>query len=419
MKKTIYRTQYIFIQKAIILSQAALSGIRILDFTRVLAGPTCTLLMADLGADVIKIENPRRGDDTREWGPPWAGDAADKQSAYFLSVNRNKRSLTLNLKHEKAIDIARQLAANSDVLIENFKIGQMDGFGLGYEDLRKLNPKLVYCSVTGYGQSGPYKERPGYDYVIQAQSGLMSITGPSDGEPHKVGVATADVVAGLFAANAIQAALRHAANTGQGQYVDISLFDTQLAALVNIASNYLVSGNVPPRLGNLHPNIVPYQNFRASDGEFILAVGNDRQYHALCKLIDRMDLFEDERFNTNPERVKNRDILVPILQEILLEHTVDAWIEALLEVGIPSGPINTVADALEDPHIKARGLVQETTLSNDAPLRFVGSPIGLSETPPTVRYPPPALGQHTDEILKEMLSLDDETISEYREQGVI
>jgi crotonobetainyl-CoA:carnitine CoA-transferase CaiB-like acyl-CoA transferase len=256
------------------------------------------MLLADLGAEVIKVENPRRGDDTRQWGPPWAGDASDTQSAYFLSVNRNKRSLTLNLKHEKGIEIARRLAENSDVLIENFKIGQMDSFGLAYEDLRKLNPKLVYCSITGYGQDGPYKERPGYDYVVQAESGLMSITGPSDGAAHKVGVATADVVAGLYAANAIQAALIYAERTGQGQFIDISLIETQLAALVNIASNYLLSGQVPQRLGNRHPNIVPYENFRASDGEFILAVGNDRQYQALCKLINRPDLFEDKRFNT-------------------------------------------------------------------------------------------------------------------------
>lgn len=377
------------------------------------------MLLADLGADVIKVENPYRGDDTRQWGPPWAGDAADRQSAYYLSVNRNKRSLTLNLKHEKAIEIALKLAASSDVLIENFKIGQMDSFGLGYEAIHKLNPKLVYCSITGYGQNGPYKEHPGYDYVTQAQSGLMSITGPSDGPPHKVGVATADVVAGLYAANAIQAALFYAQRTGQGQFIDISLFETQLAALVNIASNYLLSGEVPKRLGNRHPNIVPYENFRASDGEFILAVGNDGQYRAFCKLINRPDLFEDDRFNTNPQRVKHREILIPILQEIFLSRTVNEWIDDLLTLGIPCGPINTVADALEDPHIKERGLVQETTLSNDASIRFVGSPIGLSETPATLRYPPPALGQHSEEILKELLNFDDASIAEYRAAGVI
>jgi glutaryl-CoA transferase len=401
------------------LTEAALSGIRILDFTRVLAGPTCTMLLADLGAEVIKVENPRRGDDTRQWGPPYVGDASDNQSAYFLSVNRNKRSLTLNLKQEKGIEIARQLARNSDVLIENFKIGQMDGFGLGYQDLREINPKLVYCSITGYGQTGPYKERPGYDYVIQAQSGLMSITGPADAAPHKVGVASADVIAGLFAANAIQAALRHAEKTGNGQHIDISLLDTQLAALVNIASNYLVSGDVPPRLGNLHPNIVPYQNFRASDGEFILAVGNDRQYHALCKLIERLDLFEDVRFNSNPERVKYRDVLVPMLQEIFVQHPLAEWIDRLLAVGIPAGPINTVAEALDDPHVQARDLVQETMLSNGENLRFVGSPMKFSETPTELRYSPPALGQHSEEILRETLSLSDETIAEYRETGVI
>ena len=401
------------------MTDQALSGVRVLDFTRVLAGPTCTMILGDMGADVIKVEHYRRGDDTREWGPPYAGDPSDKQSAYFLSVNRNKRSLTLNLKHEKGREIARQLAAQSHIVIENFKLGQMAGFGLGYDDLKSINQKLVYCSITGFGQTGLYQERPGYDYVVQAMSGLMSITGPSDGEPHKVGVASADVLAGLFATNAILAALRHSERTGQGQYIDISLLDAQIAALVNIASNYLVGGQTPPRLGNLHPNIVPYQTFTASDGEFVLAVGNDGQFRQLCQLIERIDLLEDERFVTNPARVKNRNILIPILQRIFLEKSRDDWITALLDMGIPAGPINDVAQALNDPHIQARNLIQQTTLASGAALDMVGSPLRLSETPAQLRYPPPMLGQHTDEVLREILGYDAATIGHLRTDDVI
>ena len=399
--------------------QRALEGIQILDFTRVLAGPLCTMLLGDMGAEVIKIEAPVRGDDTRHWGPPWVGDGQDRQSAYFLSVNRNKRSLTLNLKSETGREIARQLAAKSQVVIENFKRGQMAGYGLGYDDLQALNPSLVYCSITGFGQTGLYQDRPGYDYVVQAMSGLMSITGPSDGLPYKVGVAISDVIAGLFASNAILSALRHSERTGAGQYIDIALLDTQIAALVNIASNFLVSGETPPRLGNSHPNIVPYQTFRAADGEFVLAVGNDGQFRQLCQLIGREDLSTDERFATNPARVDNRDSLVPILQAAFEQRSCSSWIDELLQAGIPSGPINDVGQALQDPHVQARNLVQETTLANDALLRFVGSPLKLSETPPQMRYPPPALGQHTEEILHEMLGFDTATIAQYRANGVV
>jgi crotonobetainyl-CoA:carnitine CoA-transferase CaiB-like acyl-CoA transferase len=400
-------------------TEQALAGIRVLDFTRVLAGPVCTMILGDMGADVIKVEQHTRGDDTREWGPPYAGDAVDRQSAYFLSVNRNKRSLTLNLKTQQGREIARQLASKSHIVIENFKLGQMAGFGLGYADLKLINPALVYCSITGFGQTGLYQERPGYDYVIQAMSGLMSITGAADGLPHKVGVAISDVIAGLFATNGILAALRHSERTGQGQYVDIALLDTQIAALVNIASNYLVGGQTPLRLGNLHPNIVPYQTFTASDGEFVLAVGNDGQFRQLCHLLQREELASDERFATNPARVANRNTLIPILQTIFLQRPREAWITALLDMGIPAGPINDVAQALNDPHVQARGLIQETMLSNNTLLNFVGSPLHLSETPPQVRYAPPALGQHTDEILREVLDFDSDTIGQLREQDVL
>lgn len=394
------------------MAEQALGGVRVLDFTRVLAGPSCTMLLADLGADVIKVEHPARGDETRQWGPPWHGDGDSRQSAYFLSVNRNKRSLTLNLKSDAGRTIARQLAAQSHVVVENFKVGGMAAFGLGYDDLHALNPALVVCSITGYGQTGPYHQRPGYDYVIQAMSGLMSITGPADGEPHKVGVAISDVIAGLYAANAIQAALRHSQQTGQGQHIDISLLDTQIAALVNIAGNYLVSGETPPRLGNLHPNIVPYQTFEASDGAFVMAVGNDRQFTALCRIIGREAWLDDPRFSTNPARVENRETLVPLLQDVMRGRTRAAWIEALLGAGIPAGPINDVAQALNDAHVRARGLADDVQ-------PYVSSPLKLSATPPTVRSAPPALGEHTDDVLCDVLGLDDARIHELRESGVV
>ncbi len=397
----------------------ALDGIRVLDLTRVLAGPLCTMMLGDLGADVLKIEQPERGDDTRAWGPPWAGTGTDRQSAYFLSVNRNKRSLTLNLKSDTGRDLVRQLALNSHVLVENFKVGQMAQYGLAYPDLSRLNPALVYCSITGYGQTGPYRNRPGYDYAIQAMSGLMSITGAAASEPYKVGVALSDVITGLSALAAIQAALRHAEHTGSGQYIDMSLLESQIAALVNVGSNYLVSGQTPPRLGNQHPNIVPYQTFKAADGDFVLAVGNDRQFALLCTVLDRHDLHDDPRYATNPARVQNRASLIPLLQTLFNQQPVAYWIDTLLVRGIPAAPIHDVAAALEDDHIQSRGLVQQTTLSNGEMVRLVGSPLNLSQTPPELRFPPPALGEHSDQILRDVLGLDDATIASYRQDGVI
>ncbi len=400
-------------------SPQALDGIRVLDFSRVLAGPTCTMLLGDMGADVIKIEHPTRGDDTRHWGPPWVSDGDDRQSAYFISVNRNKRSVTINLKDERGRDIIRELVKSSHIVIENFKQGQMASFNLGYDDLKAINPALVYCSITGFGQTGQYSQRPGYDYVIQAMSGLMSITGPSDGEPHKVGVAISDVITGLFASNAILSALRHAERTGEGQYIDISLLESQIAALVNIASNFLVTEQTPPRLGNLHPNIVPYQTFSARDGEFVLAVGNDSQFNKLCQLMKRDDLAQDPRYATNPQRVAYRDELVPILSEIFKTQDVAYWVEQLLTMGIPAGLINSVAQALTDPHVHERELIQSTQLMNGSLVDIVGSPLNLSATPPQLRYPPPQLGQHTDEILRALLNLDEATLANYRDERII
>lgn len=392
-----------------------MQGIKVVDFSRVLAGPFCTMQLADFGADVIKIENPNGGDETRHWGPPWAGDT----SAYYLSVNRNKRSLVLNLKTQRGREIAAELTHHADVLVENFKVGQMQSFGLDYETLSAENPRLVYCSITGYGQTGPDAHLPGYDYAVQARSGLMSITGPSDGEPHKVGVAIADVVTGLFAANAIQSALLYREHSSRGQYIDISLLDSQIAALVNIASNHLVSGVVPSRLGNAHPNIVPYQTFNAADGVFVLAVGNDRQFGALCDALDQPRLVEDERFATNPARVEHRAILVELLSEIFVAKPVQYWLELLSSHKIPVAPVNDVGTALNDPHVQARGMVQSLTLSDGVEVDVVGPAPKLSETMPTIQSPPPRLGEHAAEILGEWLGYSAATITKLQDDGVL
>ncbi len=373
------------------------------------------MLLGDLGAEVIKVENPSGGDDTRGWGPPWAGDL----SAYFISINRNKRSLTLNLKTDTGQNLARQLAANSHILIENFKVGQMAGHGLGYDDLRQINPALVYCSITGFGQTGPYRDRPGYDYVIQAMSGLMSITGAAEGMPFKVGVAVSDVFTGLFAVSSILAALRHAEQTGKGQYIDVALLDSQMAALVNVASNYLISGETPVRMGNEHPNIVPYQTFHAADREMVVAAGNDRQFAALCVVIGQPELARDERYATNAKRLENRASLIEILQAVFETRNSADWVEGLLAAGIPAGPINDVGTSLNDPQVAARGLIHEIKQPNGEIVRMVGPAAQLSGTPAAVRYPPPQLGQHTEEILRDMLGLDDETIAHYRANGVV
>lgn len=393
-----------------------LRGVRVLDFTRVLAGPLCTMLLGDLGADVIKIEAPR-GDETRQWGPPWLGTGEARESAYYLAVNRNKRSLVLNLKTPEGQKIARALAQQSHIVIENFKPGQMAGFGLSYDELKDENPALVYASITGFGQTGPYRDRPGYDHVIQGMSGLMSITGLPDGQPTKVGVAVADVITGLFALSAILAALRGAEMSGVGQHLDLALLDSQLAGLVNIASSALVSGRTPARYGNQHANIVPYQNFQASDGAFSVAVGNDGQFRALCTIIGRDEWATDPRFATNPARVQHRDMLIAALQQIFLTRTAGEWVDALLAEGIPAGPINTVTDALHDPHVMARGLIRETTLANGETLPYIASPL-MPETG-EIRHPPPTLGQHSEEILREVLGYDDSTLAQLRESNVI
>lgn len=393
----------------------ALAGLRVLDFSRVMAGPFCTMLLADFGAEVIKVEQPKTGDDTRHWGPPYAGE----MSAYYISVNRNKRSLTLNLKTPEGQALARQLALQSDVIIENFKVGGMASYGLDYATLSAENRGLVYCSITGYGQTGPEAGHAGYDFVIQGQSGLMSITGEPEQAPAKVGVAIADVITGLFAANGIQTALLYRHTSGQGQHLDIALLDSQLAALVNVASGYLVTHKPPARYGNAHPNIVPYQNFLASDTHFILAVGNDAQFRAACGVMGHAEWAADTRFATNPARVQNRDALISLLSTVFPARTAEAWVADFLAVGVPSGPIHDLPAALETPQVLARRLIESITLP-DGTQTDILTPTGqFSATPPTIHRPPPALGQHTQEILSTRLGLDAARIADYAERGII
>jgi len=393
----------------------ALQGVRVLDLSRVLAGPFCTMLLADYGADVIKVEAPGRGDDTRHWGPPWAGG----ESAYFLSVNRNKRSVTLNLKHEEGRQILRQLAARSDVFVENFKVGTARRLGLDYESLREVNPGLVYCSITGYGQTGPYSERPGYDFVIQAEGGIMSVTGPVEGPPCKVGVAIVDVTAGLFAATAILAALRHRDRTGEGQYIDVALLDSQVAWLINVAQNYLVSGEPPRRYGNAHPNIVPYEVFPTANDHVAVAIGNDAQYRRFCEVAGCLDLWEDERFQTNPGRVQHRDELVPRLQALFRTRTTEEWLRLLREHDISVAPVNSIPQVLGDPHVEARGMVQTVPHPTAGSVRLLGPVAKLSATPARIAQAPPLLGQHTAEVLVDVLGYDEEEVARLRAEGVL
>ncbi len=393
----------------------ALSDIRVLDLSRILAGPYATMLLADMGAEVIKVEQPDVGDGTRHWGPPWVGPF----SAYFLSVNRNKRSITVNLKTDEGREIIKSLAAKSDILVENFKVGAMKRLGLDYETLSKLNPSLIYCSITGYGQNGPYKDRPGYDFMIQAHGGIMSITGPEDGPPYKVGVAVVDVTAGLFAANAILAALHHRQRTGQGQYIDVALLDSQVAWLVNVAQNYFATGQPPKRYGNAHPNIVPYETFETADGFLALAVGADTQFMRLCHVIGRPDLWEDERFQTNAGRVTHRHALIPELQRVFKSRPTDAWMQDLIEAKIPASPINDIPTVFADPQVRHRRMVQTIHHPDAGELTLLGPVPKLSLTPAEIRTPPPLLGEDTDEVLKRLLGMDDKTLTELRTNGII
>ncbi len=392
-----------------------LAGLRVLDLSRVLAGPYCTMVLADYGADVVKVEEPGSGDGTRGWGPPWVGD----QSAYFLTANRNKRSLTVDLKTTAGQQIVQQLALCSDVVVENFKVGDAARLGVDYATLAARNPRLVYCSITGYGQTGPAREQAGYDFVVQAQGGIMSITGPVEGEACKVGVAIADITAGLFAATAILAALHERATSGRGQWIDIALLDAQIAWLANVAQNYLVTGEPPRRYGNAHPSIVPYETFATADGHLALAIGTDEQFRKFCQAAGVPALAEEERFRTNQARVEHRSVLVPSLQALLRTRSTAAWLALCAEQKVPAGPINDIPAALADAQVRARGMVQEVEHPSVGRIALLGPVAKFERTPATVRSAPPPLGFHTEEVLAELLGYTASQIARLRAQGVI
>ena len=403
-----------------------LDHIRVLDMSRILAGPWAGQTFADLGAEVIKIERPEKGDDTRSWGPPFMADRDGNETdtaAYFLSANRGKRSVTVDITRPEGQEIIRALAAKSDVLIENYKVGGLKKYGLDYASLSAVNPGLVYCSITGFGQTGPYSPRAGYDFLIQAMGGLMSVTGEADGRPgagpQKIGVALSDILTGLYTTIGALSALAYRDKTGKGQHVDMALLDVTIAAMANQAMNYLVEGRAPVRMGNAHPNIVPYEAYKAADHYIILAVGNDGQFRRFCEVAGRPELADDPRFATNRGRVENRDVLGPILNATIEGKPRSFWLEGLEKVGVPCGPINDLAQVFADPHVQARGARREVEHSVGGALPTVANPIRMSESPIPYDRAPPVLGEHTDEVLRGLLDCDEDRIAELRGQGIL
>jgi glutaryl-CoA transferase len=403
-----------------------LAGTRVLDLTRVLAGPWAGQNLADLGADVIKIERPKKGDDSRAFGPPWLKDAQGRdttESAYFACANRGKKSLTLDLASPQGQAIARELAAKCDVLLENFKFGDLDRYGLGFKDLSKLNPGLIYCSVTGFGHSGPWRERPGYDFMIQGMGGLMSVTGERDdrpgGGPQKAGIPIADLITGMYASVAVCAALAHRAKTGAGQHLDLALLDSLAAVLANQGANYLATGEPPGRLGNDHPNIAPYQVFKTADGSVIVACGNDNLFRKFCEVAGCRELADDARFVTNGKRIANRAELTRLLSEILVRQATKQWTIALEAAGVPCGPINDLEQVFNEPQAVARGLRLELPHPTAGKVSLVRSPMRFSATPVQHDVPPPTLGQHTDEVLRDLLKKSPSEIARLRSEGIV
>ncbi|MBU0616554.1 MAG: CoA transferase [Planctomycetes bacterium] len=392
-----------------------LNGIRVLDLSRILAGPWCTMMLGDLGAEIIKVERPGTGDDTRTWGPPFAGG----ESAYYLCCNRNKKSIVIDLKKPRGIELVKELAKISDVLVENFTPGLMKRFGLDYEALHELNPRLIYCSISAYGQDGPYRDRPGYDMVLSAVGGLMWITGPQGGEPCKVGVAITDVVTGVHAQGAITAALLWRERSGRGQFIDCSLLDTQAACLANIASNYLVAEKEATRWGTAHESIIPYQVFNTKDYPLAIAVANQKLWVNFCKVVGKEEWTNDPRFETNAKRVENREVLLPLVADLIARKTCGEWMDLFVEASIPCGPVNNMQRLFNDPQIVHRGMVTEVPHPTIGTLRLGGIPIKYSETPPAINQPPPLLGQHTEEILHNVLGYSAEQIGELKQQGAI
>lgn len=404
----------------------ALTGLRVLDLSRILAGPWCTQILGDLGAEIVKIERPGAGDDTRGWGPPFLRDrdgAETGESAYFLAMNRNKKSVTIDMATAEGQSLLRQMAARCDILVENFKVGTLEKYGLDYATLSKSNPGLIYCSITGFGQSGPYANRSGYDFIAQGMGGLMSITGERDdlpgGGPQKVGVAIADITTGMYAAVSILAALNHRHASGRGQHLDCNLLDTQVAMLANLSLNYLVSGKVPQRAGNAHQNIMPYNVFRVADGHIILAIGNDAQFASFCKLAGYAALAENPRYATNADRIRNREALTTELTGILAGRSKRAWSELLDPAGIPCGPIHDLEEVFADPHVVARQMQRHMDHPLADSIPTVAHPVRYSETDADYRLPPPLLGQHTATVLRNVLGLSDEDLDRLARQGVI
>ena len=404
----------------------ALSHLRVLDLSRVLAGPWAGQILADLGAEVIKVERPGNGDDTRAWGPPFLKDAYGEstgEAAYYLSANRNKQSVTIDFTKQEGQRLVRELAAKSDILIENFKVGGLEAYGLDYASLKEVNPQLIYCSITGFGQTGPYAKRAGYDFMIQGLGGLMSLTGRPEGDegagPVKVGVALTDILTGLYATVAILAALAHRQHDGGGQHIDMALLDVQVACLANQAMNYLTTGVSPKRLGNAHPNIVPYQDFPTADGDFILTVGNDSQFRKFAEVAGQPGWADDPRFASNKQRVANRAVLVPLIRQATVFKTTAQWVEQLEAVGVPCGPINELAQVFADPQVQARGLAFELPHVLAGLVPQVGSPIRLSETPVEYRRAPPLLGEHTQEVLARVLGVTTVDLELLRQSGVL
>ncbi|MDH3317090.1 MAG: CoA transferase [Gammaproteobacteria bacterium] len=401
-----------------------LAGVRVLDLSRVLAGPMCTQLLGDLGAEVIKVERPDAGDDTRQWGPPFLEDAdgnPTRESAYYLCANRNKRSLAVDISKPEGQKLIRDLASACDVLVENFKTGGLKKFGLDYDSVRQFSPGLVYCSITGFGQTGPYAARPGYDLLIQAMGGLMSITGPEGGEPCKVGVAVSDIMCGMYAAVAILAALRAKDASGRGQHIDMALLDAQVAWLANQGQRYLISGEVARRRGNAHPDVVPYQVFKAKDGHVILGVGNDQQFRRFCEFAGRPQLADDPRFASNDRRVKNRDALIPELETLFAVRPLAEWLEGLAARNVPCGPVNSIDQVFADPQVAHRQMTVSLPhpLAAGGDVTLLANPMRFSETPVSYRRAPPTVGEHTAEVLKEFLGLDEASISELEARGIV
>ncbi len=405
-------------------STGPLAGVRVLDLSRVLAGPSCTQLIGDLGADIIKVERPKLGDEIRKWGPPFLKDNEGNEtgeSGYYLSTGRNKRSITIDMSQPEGAALIKKLLASTDVLVENYKVGGLAKYGLDFDSLREEFPKLVYCSITGYGQHGPYASRPGYDMAAQALGGLLSITGEPNGPPTKVPMAVNDVITGLYAGVAILAALKHCSETGRGQHIDLALLDVQVAWLYNQGVNYLLDGQVPGRLGTGHPNIVPYQVFATADGHIILGAANEEAFQRFCKFTNRLELLEDSRFRTNADRVRNRETTNSVVQDIIIKQPSDYWVEELSSISITCSRVNTIDQVFDDPQVQARGMTvnMQHPLADQSQLQLIANPINMSETPVSYRYPPPMMGEHTDEVLAEYLDLDEQAREALRAKNII